>query len=95
MFAWKACKEDLPTLSNLKKKKNVLIEDNCCLCNVSVENLPHALFWCPQISNYWSSLFPMMGEMGRKMSMMDIAMKIYEGGRDEDLAIFFLLAWGF
>lgn len=26
---------------------------------------------------------------------MDIAMKLHEHGRDEDMTVFFLLAWGF
>lgn len=37
----------------------------------------------------------MMDELGSEMAVMDIAMKIHEDGRDDDLAVFVSSSMGF
>lgn len=37
----------------------------------------------------------MTGEMGRELSVMDVAMKVKEISRDEELLVLLLIAWGF
>ncbi|XP_042946916.1 uncharacterized mitochondrial protein AtMg00310-like [Carya illinoinensis] len=42
VFAWRACQEKLPTYLNLKKK-HVLDDATCVLCNQGMEDAAHAL----------------------------------------------------
>lgn len=73
-------------------KKGRVTKDTCSFCNISVETLSHALLCCPHINNYLNGLFPLVSEMGKEISVMDIAMQIHEVGRDENMVVFFLLA---
>lgn len=44
LFAWRACKEGLPIQDNLIRK-HVYVEDKCCFCQDTMEDLSHALFY--------------------------------------------------
>ncbi|KAK9993760.1 hypothetical protein SO802_023463 [Lithocarpus litseifolius] len=46
-FAWRACREALPTKVNLKKRK-VLTNDSCEWCKVKLETAGYALWGCPK-----------------------------------------------
>lgn len=38
---------------------------------------------------------PIMRDMERDLTIMEVAMQVKEASREDDLAIFFLIAWGF
>ena len=42
-FAWRPCKDILPTKANLKKR-SVIIESTCAFCEDEIEDGMHALF---------------------------------------------------
>lgn len=46
VFTWRACKNGLPTKANLKKRQ-VLMEENCIFHGDGVEDVLHALYYCP------------------------------------------------
>lgn len=48
VFAWRACKESLPTLHNLKQRE-VLVDEVCPFYGEEVEDLVHAIFSYPTI----------------------------------------------
>ncbi|KAG2712768.1 hypothetical protein I3760_04G141500 [Carya illinoinensis] len=54
VFAWRACQEKLPTYLNLKKK-HVLDNATCVLCNQEVRNVWGV--FCSQMDNKQSELF--------------------------------------
>ena len=58
-FAWRACKDIIPTKENLMRRK-VLVEGSCEACHQEVESSGH-LFWrCELAREVWSTskLFP-------------------------------------
>ena len=58
-FAWRACKDILPTKENLAKRK-VLVEGTCKTCQSGLETSSH-LFWeCDKVREAWTmlKLFP-------------------------------------
>ena len=56
IFAWRTCKNGLPTRANLKKRF-VIIEDQCVWCS-NEEDVGHALCYCPMIIQSWHKHFP-------------------------------------
>ena len=46
-FAWKACREALPTKVNIRRRK-VLTDDSCEWCKEKPETAGHALWSCPR-----------------------------------------------
>lgn len=52
LFAWRACKNGLPTLYNLKTRK-VVLEDDYIFCKEEVEDTRHAFYSCPSIRECW------------------------------------------
>ncbi|KAK9987987.1 hypothetical protein SO802_028226 [Lithocarpus litseifolius] len=51
-FAWRACKNVLPTKSNLHSRK-VLDDPTCEACGNSVETIGHALWACDKAQEVW------------------------------------------
>ncbi|KAG7943889.1 hypothetical protein I3843_15G068900 [Carya illinoinensis] len=59
VFAWRLCKESLPTQQNLNKK-NILTEGVYCFYKRILEDTPHAIPHCPSIEKYWREFMPMI-----------------------------------
>ena len=57
-FAWRACKEVLPTKENLVRRK-VLLDGACDECNLEEESSAHLFWHCQRASEIWrtSNLF--------------------------------------
>lgn len=52
MFLWRACSNILPTKDNLKRRR-VVNDDLCFLCNRFVESVKHILWDCPSAQDVW------------------------------------------
>ena len=50
---WRACRDSLPTKSNLVRRK-VLTDDACDCCKILREDVVHALYACPKLQELWS-----------------------------------------
>lgn len=53
LFIWRACKNALPNLPNLNKRK-VVKEDTYILCNKEFETVGHVLWCCMAAKDVWS-----------------------------------------
>ena len=52
-FLWRACKNSIPTLNNLKCR--CVVEDSkCFLCAQHDEDVIHALWSCPTLAQVWN-----------------------------------------
>ncbi|KAF7814608.1 putative ZmL1 non-LTR retrotransposon protein [Senna tora] len=51
-FMWRACRNILPTCTNLKGR-GMDLEDICFLCNEGSETIFHALCDCPTVQDFW------------------------------------------
>ena len=51
-FAWRACKNILPCLSNLKRK-GIMVDDKCVLCGVEGESTGHFFWDCTEAAEVW------------------------------------------
>ena len=52
-FLWRACKDAIPTLKNLKRR--CVVEDSSCsLCAQHYEDALHALWSCPALAQVWN-----------------------------------------
>lgn len=56
IFAWRACKDSLPTAHKLQQKL-VIVEDKCSFYNSEVKSLTHALINCEMIRGVWGNYF--------------------------------------
>ncbi|XP_042950087.1 uncharacterized protein LOC122282202 [Carya illinoinensis] len=72
VFAWRACQEKLPTFLNLKKK-HVLDDATCGLCNQGMEDAAHALFFCSEVRSVWGVFCSQMDNMQPDLSFWDLA----------------------
>ena len=53
VFAWRACREILPTVVNLTRRK-VLDDDKCSVCTRESESTIHALWDCAAVQDIWA-----------------------------------------
>ncbi|KAG6674749.1 hypothetical protein I3842_15G060700 [Carya illinoinensis] len=94
VFAWKVCKNILPTLRNLKSRK--IIEDaNCLWCQEEEEDVNHALVYCPLILNSGLQRFPSLKESTHKVDFLQLFLSIIRRKAEGELEKLFMMAWGF
>ncbi|XP_042983363.1 uncharacterized protein LOC122312776 [Carya illinoinensis] len=93
VFAWRACQEKLPTFLNLKKK-HVLDDATCGLCNQGMEDAAHALFFCSEVRSVWGVFCSQMDNMQPDLSFWDLANLARVRGSDSLLARFIAITWG-
>lgn len=55
MFLWRACSNILQTKDNLKRRR-VVQEDICFICNRFVETAKHSLWDCPAAQDVWGGI---------------------------------------
>lgn len=60
MFLWRACSNILQTKDNLKRRR-VVQEDICFICNRFVETAKHSLWDCPAAQDVWGGSDQMFG----------------------------------
>ena len=51
-LVWRACRNSLPTKMNLVKQQ-VITDDRCDLCQSQQEDVHHALYLCPNLTELW------------------------------------------
>lgn len=90
VFAWRACRDGLPTVQNLRLKQ-IDVEDKCHSCQKEGEDLLHALVMCPNIYSWWLLYNPKLQLYLKNFS--DLAFQTQQVGNLEDLARFFTMAW--
>lgn len=71
LFAWCACKDDLPCLSNLKKRK-ANANEQCPFCTYLEKDLAHALFYYPSIQEWWPKYLPYLEELEQPLNFLDL-----------------------
>ena len=52
-FVWRACRDSLPTKTNLVKRR-VIDDATCDCCKVQQEDVVHALYSCPKLLDLWN-----------------------------------------
>lgn len=77
IFAWEACKENLSTKHNLKRRR-VLNEEMCQICGTEVKDATHALCYYPTIQECWDKYLLMVRLVDSHKQYGDIA--IYLSG---------------
>lgn len=90
IFAWGACKDGLPSFSNLQKKIN--LKGKCIFCDKEVEVSAHALFFCPRVYKWWTKYMPYFHGVSTNMSIMEIVALVRSEGTAEAFSKFFLMA---
>ncbi|KAF5455283.1 hypothetical protein F2P56_024878 [Juglans regia] len=92
-FAWRACRDILPTLTNLKKKK-VDVEDRCCFYKATPEDAHHALVSCPSFKGLWKNYMPIMQQLPLDLDLLAVTNFILDRGTKLEFTMFFLITWG-
>ncbi|XP_030923317.1 uncharacterized protein LOC115950221 [Quercus lobata] len=90
-LAWKACKDSLPTKTNLVRKK-VITEGCRDACKLHQEDVVHALFRCPTLQSVWRSRTQWNhSTLQACSSFTDIFEFIFVGNKEPDL--FAVVLW--
>ncbi|XP_042972957.1 uncharacterized protein LOC122304758 [Carya illinoinensis] len=92
MFAWRVCKDILPTPVNLRWKK-VVEESLCCFCLDNEEDINHALLICPTNQIVWQKYFPLFKVFNSSLTFLQTVRRIQMQGSEEDFTLFFVLCW--
>lgn len=92
IFAWRACLDSLPCFYNLFKRK-VPVDSHCQFCGVSVEDLAHTLFYCPDLHEGWEQFLPFMREASPNLSFSELVLWVKNRSIATDLEAFFVVAW--
>ena len=94
-FAWKACKNVLPTKTNLCSRK-IIDDPTCKICGVEAETSGHALWDCPNAREVWvSSIIPIQHHGLQFDAFTDLIwhLMLAQHVGDELLGIIITLAW--
>lgn len=93
VFAWRVCKDGLPTKHNLRQRK-VMVEEFRPFCQVAKGDIYYALFECPEFlhtrNNKYQHFFRMV-----ESGMMGLLRQVQRAGNLEEVEKLFLIAWGF
>ncbi|KAF5443558.1 hypothetical protein F2P56_036105, partial [Juglans regia] len=92
-FAWRACRNILPTLQNLRTRK-VDVEGGCCFCGERDEDVLHALLFCPQLREMWRQLGPIGFKFQHGKSLLDNVKGVISSGSGSDFTIMIVICWG-
>lgn len=93
IFTWRACKDGLPTLSNLQKKK-IAIDSSCSFCHNHGEDIAHALFYCLEVKDWWNVFLLEMEATHNDQNFIELTKQVQEKGVDSLLTNFLMMAWG-
>nr|POF03540.1 putative ribonuclease h protein [Quercus suber] len=95
-FAWRACRNILPTKANLHSRK--VIPDNICEeCGVAVESSGHVFWHCARAKEVWSAANVEFGaDLGVVSEFLDLVWyaRLVKQWSSQALASLFTIAWG-
>ena len=95
-FAWRACRNILPTEANLHSRK-VTLDDICEECGVAVESLGHVFWHYARAKEVWLAanveLGAEVGEVGELLDLVWYARNVKQWSA-QALACLFTIAWG-
>lgn len=93
-FLWRACRDALPTKTNLRKRM-ILTSDVCDHCNRKSENITHALWNCSELNQLWEDLPEFNFHRTRNFSNVSELMLVSqrEGKSVEKLAMLLWTIW--
>lgn len=92
VFAWRAAKDSLPTREKLMHRR-VPVEVHCPFYNYSLEDLHHALFSYPQLSQVWAQHLPGSHPELNRQSVQSL-MRTHLQNNSDCLETFITIAWG-
>ncbi|KAJ0088746.1 hypothetical protein Patl1_32118 [Pistacia atlantica] len=92
IFAWRACKDGLPTKEKFLGK-HVPTDVRCNLCHAEPEGLYHALVQCVDVQKLWADYLPVL-EREKFLNVFELAFHFCTAKQFETLSTFFVLAWG-
>ena len=93
IFAWRVCKNGLPTMLNLRSR-GLNISGFCLLCDKEMKSVQHSLFLCSHAKLTWVN-WPdcPVSFSSPNASIMDSVSKFIDSGLTEELALFFTVLW--
>lgn len=94
IFAWRACQEGLPSKQNLIRRR-IPTTSQCCFCDTQVEDLRHALLYCPPIKQALASRFSVFQNKDYQGGFMQAAIDIMTKNSTNALSDFLLFTWAF
>ncbi|XP_040996168.1 uncharacterized protein LOC121242360 [Juglans microcarpa x Juglans regia] len=94
VFAWRACKESLPSKYNLFKRK-IIDSPACDFCNNSIEDVSHAVLQCHIVKVAWRQLVPALTFFPELCTVTEAIVSLLHKGDQGLLSRFFLIAWSF
>ena len=95
MFMWRALKDSLPTKLNLKRR-HILMDLVCELCQSTTEDILHVVWRCPQVQSAWAKE-DWMGEILKTEAteLLDVWSRVSELKSPKALALFSTMCWAF
>ena len=93
MFAWKACREALPTKLNLLKR-HIPVDSTCENCGETEEDAIHALWNCKQLQSVWDNeswTQPFRNTLA--VDFADLLSKVLHVGSSSEPEIFIVMCW--
>lgn len=93
IFAWHACQNGLPCFQNLVHRR-VNIDGNCMFCAALMEDIAHALIYCPSVRNVWTGFIPWIEEFDHPLNFQVLLLRVFNSKKLEGLSLLFVIAWG-
>ena len=92
-FLWRACREALPTKSNLRRRK-ILVDPVCDECQSSEEDILQVVWNCPVIQQVWHNSFVSNRDhIVRPSSFTDLLISILDSTAEEFQCLFAIQTW--
>jgi hypothetical protein len=92
-FLWRACREALPTKSNLRRQK-ILVDPVCNECQSSEEDILHVVWNSPVIQQVWhNSPVSNRAHAVRPSSFTDLLISILDSTAEEFQCLFAIQTW--
>lgn len=94
-FLWRVCNDGLPTKRQLSHRK-IIASGICDFCHATNEDIFHALFKCPSISQIWAKSFERDISLLELHSRFDNRIWAVIGLHDLHIfSRFVIIAWGY
>lgn len=93
IFAWRACRNGLPTMLNLRCR-GLNSCGFCPLCDKEMESLQHAFLLCSHAKHTWASQLDCLVNLSiTGANIVDLVAHFNGEGKLSELDLFFMVAW--